>query len=185
MKNCFGAAAAAFLFLAGGVYADDLKSQAQATVDAFSRADPSMTTFFTNAAGYAVFPSVGKGGFVVGGAHGKGVLYEKQKIVGSARLSQASIGAQVGGQSFSEVIFFETPGSLDDFKEGKFEMSADVSAVVAGEGASKAAQYKHGVAVFTMAKKGLMVQAAIGGQKFGFEPEGVTPTGRTSPQQDK
>jgi lipid-binding SYLF domain-containing protein len=129
-----------------------------------------------------VFPNVAKGGLIVGGAHGKGVVYEKGKVIGQASLTQASIGAQAGGQSFSEVIFFETPQALEDFKDGKFEMSADVSAIVAGEGASKSANYKHGVAVFALPKKGLMVQASIGGQKFSYQPE-LQPTGR--PKEEK
>jgi len=142
--------------------ADELKTDATQVISAFQKTDPGMETFFQNAAGYAVFPNVGKGGLVVGGAHGKGIVYEKSKPVGTASLTQASIGAQAGGQAFAEVIFFETPSAVEDFKEGKFEMSADVSAVVAGEGASKSAKYKNGVAVFTMAKKGLMIQASIG-----------------------
>jgi len=154
-----------------------LRSEATQTVSAFKRADPGLATFFDSSAGAAVFPTVGKGGLIVGGAHGKGVVYEKDKPIGQASMTQASVGAQVGGQTFSEVIFFETPQALTDFKEGKFEMSAEVSAVVAAEGASKAAKYKHGVAVFTLPKKGAMVQASIGGQKFKFQPE-LQPTGR-------
>jgi lipid-binding SYLF domain-containing protein len=155
-----------------------LKSEATQTISAFKTADSGLATFWNNAAGSAVFPSVGKGGFIVGGAHGKGLVYEKDKVVGEATMTQASIGAQVGGQTFAEIIFFETPQALTDFKEGKFEMSAEVSAVVAAEGASKAAKYKNGVAVFTMPKKGAMVQASIGGQKFKYEPTVMQPTGR-------
>jgi lipid-binding SYLF domain-containing protein len=103
-------------------------------------------------------------------------------VIGQATLTQASIGAQVGGQKFAEIIFFETPAALDDFKSGKFEMNAEVSAVAAKEGASKAANYKRGVVVFTLPKSGLMVQASIGGQKFKFEPETLEPTGRTNPK---
>jgi lipid-binding SYLF domain-containing protein len=125
---------------------------------------------------------VGKGGFVVGGARGKGIVYEKDNVIGRAIMTQASIGAQVGGQTFAEVIFFETPGALNDFKAGKFEMSAEVSAVAAAEGASKTAKYKNGVAVFALPKKGLMVQASVGGQKFKYEPETIEPTGRTNPK---
>jgi len=115
----------------------------------------------------------------VGGAGGKGVVYQKGNPVGRATMTQASIGAQAGGQTFSQVIFFETPAALSDFKSGKFEMSADISAVAAAEGASKSANYKKGVAVFTLSKRGLMVQASVGGQKFKFEPNVVEPTGRT------
>lgn len=161
--------------------ADDpetLKSEATQAISAFKNADSAMAPFFEKSAGSAVFPSVGKGGFVVGGARGKGVVYQKDNVIGHATLTQASIGAQAGGQSFAEIIFFETPQALQDFKQGKFEMSADISAVVAAEGAAKSVKYKNGVAVFTMPKKGLMVQASVGGQKFKFEPA-MEPTGRT------
>jgi len=156
--------------------AEDLRQESQEAIAHFKNTDSNLEKFFTSSAGYAVFPNVGKGGLVVGGAHGKGLVYQKGNVIGQATMSQASIGAQIGGQTFAELIFFQTPGALEDFKAGKFEMSADVSAVAAGESASKAADYKHGVAVFTLAKKGLMAQAAVGGQKFKFES--LQPTGR-------
>jgi lipid-binding SYLF domain-containing protein len=158
--------------------AEDLRVQSKQAIDDFKRADPSLGTFFANSAGFAVFPDVGKGGFIVGGARGKGIVFEKGNPIGRATMTQASIGAQAGGQTFAQVIFFETPGALSDFKTGKFEMSADISAVAASEGASKSAKYKQGVAVFTLSKRGLMVQASVGGQKFKFEPETMEPTGR-------
>ena len=120
--------------------ADNIQAEAQQAIESFKSADSSLKQNFDTAAGYAVFPSVGKGGLIVGGAHGKGVVYSMGKAIGQASLTQASIGAQAGGQSFSEVILFETPAALEDFKSGKFEMSADVSAVVAAEGASKSAK---------------------------------------------
>ena len=149
---------------------EDLRKEAEQARSSFLKADAGLQKFFDESAGYAMFPSVGKGGFIVGGARGKGVVYQKGTVVGEAVMTQASIGAQAGGQAFSEVIFFETPEALKDFKGGKFEMSAEVSAVAAAEGASKAAKYKNGVAVFTLPQKGLMVQASIGGQKFKFIP---------------
>ncbi|HWD92217.1 MAG TPA: YSC84-related protein [Verrucomicrobiae bacterium] len=149
---------------------DDIQSEAQQAIANFQAADSSLKQYFDTSAGYAVFPSVGKGGFVVGGARGKGVLYEKGKAIGRTTLTQASIGAQAGGQSFAEVIFFETPHALEDFKSGQFEMSADVSAVAAAEGAAKSAKYKNGVMVSALPKKGLMFQASVGGQKFKYEP---------------
>jgi len=149
---------------------EDLRKEAEQAKASFLKADAGLQKFFDESAGYAMFPSVGKGGFIVGAARGKGVVYQKANIIGEAHMTQASIGAQAGGQSFAEVIFFETPESLKDFKGGKFEMSAEVSAVAAAEGASKAAKYKNGVAVFTLPHKGLMVQASIGGQKFKFIP---------------
>jgi lipid-binding SYLF domain-containing protein len=162
---------------------EDIHVEAQQTVESFKKTDTSFQNFLSNAAGYAVFSNIGKGGFIVGGARGKGLVYEKSNIIGIATMTQASFGAQAGGQTFSEIICFENPAALNDFKAGKFEMSADVGAVVAAEGASKAAKYKDGVAVFTMPKKGLMVQAAVGGQKFKFQPMavGAPPTG----EQDK
>ena len=148
----------------------NLQTESQAAIAEFQNADPTMQKFFSDSAGYAVFPNVGKGGFIVGGARGKGIVYETNSVVGMATMTQASIGAQAGGQTFAEVIFFQSPDALNDFKSGKFEMSAEVSAVAARQGASEAANYKNGVAVFTLARKGLMVQASIGGQKFSFEP---------------
>jgi lipid-binding SYLF domain-containing protein len=147
-----------------------LRDESKEALHNFVKADSTLQKFLDESAGYVVFPNVGKGGLVVGAARGKGVLYEKKNPTGVATMTQASIGAQAGGQTFAELIFFETPTALKDFKDGKFEMSAEVSAVAAAEGASKAAKYKQGVAVFTLPKKGLMVQASIGGQKFKFEP---------------
>jgi lipid-binding SYLF domain-containing protein len=137
----------------------------------FKSADPSLAAWFNSAYGYAVFPSVGKGGLVVGGAAGSGRVFEKGAYIGDAHLTQATIGAQIGGESFAEVIFFETKAALDRFKENRFEMSAGLSAVAASEGKSKDAKYTDGVAVFTHAKKGLMAEASIGGQKFKFTPK--------------
>jgi len=182
MKNKIYGVALIAVSLAMGLTAttaraqDDLQRESKDAISGFQKTDPSIQKFLDESAGYAVFPSVGKGGFVVGGARGKGLLYEKGAVTGQATMTQASIGAQAGGQSFAEIIFFETPTAVNDFKTGKFEMSADVSAVAAAEGAAKSAKYKSGVAVFTLPKKGLMVQASIGGQKFKFEP--LQPTGR-------
>jgi lipid-binding SYLF domain-containing protein len=156
--------------------ADDLGTQARQTVANFVNADPGLQTFIDNSAGYAVFPDVGKGGFIVGGARGKGVLFEKGVITGQTTMTQASIGAQAGGQSFAQIIFFENPGAVSDFKGGKFALGADMSAVAISRGASKSAKFRGGVAVFTQPKSGLMVQASVGGQKFSFEPL-ISPTG--------
>jgi lipid-binding SYLF domain-containing protein len=155
-----------------------LQTESQQAISDFKAKDSSLNTFFDNSAGYAIFPDVGKGGLIVGGAHGKGLVYEKTNLIGQATMTQASIGAQAGGQTFAQLIFFETPAALEDFKAGKFEMSAEVSAVAIKEGASAAAKYKNGVAVFTLPKKGLMASASVGGQKFKFEPFNLAPTGR-------
>jgi len=145
-------------------------AEANAAMTKFQAADSSLKQYFDTAAGYVVFANVAKGGLVVGGAHGKGVLYEKGQPIGTTKLTQASFGAQAGVQSFGEVIFFETPRAIEDFKGGKFEMGADVSAVAASEGVAKTAKYKDGVMVFALPNKGLMVQASVGGQKFKYEP---------------
>ena len=150
---------------------------AEATIAAFRRADPGLSRFFDSAMGYAVFPSVGKGAIGVGGAHGTGVLFQRSgvllkssKPVGETSLTQVTVGAQLGGQAYSEVVFFETEHALSRFKKGEFAMAAEVSAVIAASGASADVKYANGVAVFTMTKGGLMAEASVGGQKFGFTP---------------
>lgn len=149
--------------------------EAKVTVELFKKTDPGLTSHFANAAGYAVFPSVGKGAVGIGGAHGKGIVFERGKAIGETTLSQISVGAQLGGEEYSEVIFFQTPEALTKFKNGNFEFSADASAVALKSGASANAKYDKGVAVVTSTKGGLMLQAAIGGQKFSFKP--FAPTG--------
>jgi lipid-binding SYLF domain-containing protein len=173
-----GGLCVAVLLSAWSAPGQDIRDESKQALTNFFKTDSTLQGFVDNSAGLAIFPNVGKGGLVVGGARGKGLVYEKTNLIGRATMTQASIGAQAGGQTFAQLIVFETPEALTDFKSGKFEMSAEVSAVAAAEGASKAAKYKHGVAVFTLPKKGLMVQASIGGQKFKFEPELLAPTGR-------
>jgi lipid-binding SYLF domain-containing protein len=133
--------------------------------------DPSLGALLDKAAGYAVFPSVGKGAVGVGGAYGKGVLYEHGAAVGYCDLSQASIGFQLGGQTYTEIIAFETKEAVDRFKAGKFAFDAQASAVALKSGAGANAKYANGVAVFTMGEAGLMYEASIGGQKFDYQPK--------------
>ncbi|WP_188051387.1 YSC84-related protein [Flavobacterium sp. GP15] len=134
----------------------------------FIKADALMKDLFENAHGYVIFPNVGKGGFGIGGAAGNGVVYEKGKIIGMAKLSQLSIGFQAGGQAYREVIFFEAKKDLSRFEESNFEFSAQASAVAATEGASANVKYAEGVMVFTALKGGLMYEASVEGQKFKF-----------------
>lgn len=140
-------------------------------IAAFKASDNVLQKWFDAAYGYVVFPSITKAAVGIGGASGTGRVYEKAAYIGDARVTQATIGAQLGGQSFSEVIFFETKEALDRFKQDRFEMTAGLSAVAAAEGASRDAKYAQGVAVFTLAKKGLMAEASVGGQKFKFTPK--------------
>ena len=126
--------------------------------------------FFENSAGYVIFPNVGKGGFIIGGASGNGVVYEGGEAVGMANLKKLNIGFQAGGQAIIEVIFFETPIDLERFKEEKFQFAAETSAVALKSGIAFEAKYKDGVAVFALPKAGLMADASVGGQKFGYKP---------------
>jgi lipid-binding SYLF domain-containing protein len=148
----------------------DLAAEAETAIRNLQSADSTLTNFFNNSTGYVVFPSVGKGGLIVGAEHGKGIVYEKGKPIGEATLTEINVGPQIGGQAFYEIIFFETAEALANFKEQHFEMSAKVGAVAAAEGAALNAKYQQGVIVFTMPRSGLMAQAAIGGQKFRFKP---------------
>lgn len=138
--------------------------------NSFIKTDQGMANLFSNAAGYVIFPNVGKGGLGVGGASGNGAVYEQGKLIGMAKLTQVSIGFQAGGQSYREVIFFENTKTMERFKESKVELSAQVSAVAAASGASADAKYVEGVVVFTMQKGGLMYEASVGGQKFKYNP---------------
>jgi lipid-binding SYLF domain-containing protein len=133
--------------------------------------DPGMKVFFEKAYGYAVFPTVTKAGMGIGGAHGKGKVYEKGTLIGTSSLTQLTIGFQLGGQAYSEIIFFKDKKALDDFKSGNFELGAQASAVAVTAGASADAGYDKGVAIFTQAKGGLMYEASVGGQKFSFKPK--------------
>jgi lipid-binding SYLF domain-containing protein len=164
------AAALLVLGLVPLALADDSGREAAMTVKQFEKTDPGLTRFFENSAGYVVFPSVGKGGFIVGGAHGDGILFEKGMAAGKATVTQLSVGAQAGGEAYSEVILFDSRQSLANFKGGNFEFSAAVSAVALKSGASANAQYKDGVAVVTASKGGMMLEASVGGQKFSYHP---------------
>jgi lipid-binding SYLF domain-containing protein len=160
------------------------------TIGLFKNAGES-ATFFKTCYGYAVFPTIGKGGFVVGGAHGKGRVYEKGKHIGDTSMTQISVGFQAGGQAYSQIIFFEDKRALEEFTNGNFEFEAGVSAVAitaaaggtAGtSGASAGAsggkkdattvgnRYYKGMAIFTIVKGGAMYQATVAGQKFTYEP---------------
>ena len=137
----------------------------------FIKADKDMKGLFDTAYGYAIFPNVGKGGVGVGGAAGTGAVYEGGKQIGIAKLTQVSVGLQLGGQAYREVIFFEDKEAMDRFKENRVELSAQISAVAAASGASANAKYVEHVMVFTMQKGGLMYEASVGGQKFKFEAD--------------
>jgi lipid-binding SYLF domain-containing protein len=150
---------------------DELDAKSDEAVAAFKEKDPSIQRFFDEAAGWVVIPTVGKGGIGIGGARGKGLLYENGEPSAIVTLTQLTIGFQWGGQAYSEFIFFENQESLDHFKQGNYELGAQASAVAVTAGASADANYSSGVAVFTQAKGGLMYEASVGGQKFKVEPQ--------------
>ena len=178
MLNITVAAFSAAALFAVNAFGDDLAVRSQQTITSFQNANPNLQSFMASSAGYAVFPSVGKGGLVIGGARGTGLLYQNGAIVGRTTLTQGSIGAQIGGQTFSQIIVFESPTAVSNFKSGNFQMGADVNAVALSSSVSKSVPltYSRGLAVFTMQQSGLMVQAAVSGQKFSFEP--LMPTSR-------
>ena len=147
----------------------DIRDDAATALNKAQANDPTLISFIDNAAGYAVFPSVGKGGAGVGGAYGKGVLFQNGKAVGYCDLSQASIGAQLGGQSYTEIICFESANSVDRFRQGNFRFDAQATAVALKSGAGANAKYREGVVVFTMDETGLMAEAVVGGQQFGYQ----------------
>ncbi len=151
--------------------------------------DAGLSEMFNSAYGYALFPTIGKGGFVVGGAYGKGRVYEQGQYIGDTSMAQATIGFQLGGTGFSQVVFFQDQRALNDFIGGNFEFGAEAQATVltaaagasANTGGSSATAsggknnvsiagmgYNKGMATFTITKGGLMYEASIGGQKFSF-----------------
>jgi lipid-binding SYLF domain-containing protein len=138
----------------------------------FKEKDPGMEKIFSDAVGYAVFPTVGKGAIGIGGARGKGWVYHGGSVIGKSTLTQVSIGFQLGGQAYSEIVFFQTSQALDNFKLGHLKLDAQASAIALTARASADLAYRNGVAIVTMAKGGLMYEASVGGQKFSFTPVG-------------
>jgi lipid-binding SYLF domain-containing protein len=162
------------------------------TISLFKNAGES-AAFFQNSYGYAVFPNIGEGGFVVGGAFGRGRVYVHGQLVGDATMKQLSVGFQAGGKDFTQIIFFQDKRALDQFESGGFEFSAGASAIAITAGANVSAGtngvtsgasagkrdattdgvYNDGMAVFTIAKGGLMYAAALAGQKFTYKARGA------------
>lgn len=147
-----------------------LQGQVKEALKMLKAKDSSFEAALNKAYGHAIFPNVGKGGFIIGGAGGEGEVYKGKELIGTATLSQGTIGAQIGGQTLIEVILFADSTALDKFKQGRFEMSAGISAVAAAEGVADKVDYESGMAVIILPKKGLMAEASIGGQKFSFTP---------------
>jgi len=151
----------------------DLESRAEATTSEMTAKDPALHDVLTSSYAYVVFPQIGKGGAIVGGAHGTGILYERGVPIGFVVLNQASIGAQLGGQAFSELLVFRDRNATERLKSGNFQLGADVGAVALTAGAAARAQFSNGVAAFVMPRGGLMVDISVSGQKLTYQPMSV------------
>ena len=147
-------------------------SDVAAVIQKFKEKDPGLAKVFADARGYAVFPTVGKGGIGLGAARGKGYVYQRGRLIGRSTLTQVSIGLQLGGQVYSEVVFLKDAAALDNFKRGRLKLDAQASAVALTARASADLAYRNGVAIVTMAKGGLMYEASVGGQKFSYKAIG-------------
>lgn len=146
----------------------EIIEDAERAKEEFRERNPNIENLYEVSAGYAIFPNVGKGAYILGGAAGNGVVYENDEIVGFAELRQVDVGLQLGGQAFSQIIFFETQEDLMEFKEGNLEFGGNASAVIIEEGRAESINFNDGIAVATMPKAGAMLEISIGGQKFNY-----------------
>lgn len=147
-----------------------LVEQARATLKRLEEKDPGLGQQLERARGYAVFPSVGKASLVVGGSYGRGAVFERgNKLIGYATISQLTLGVQLGGDTFSEVVLLQTPEALERFKSGHKAFAANASTVLVKAGAAATSNFK-GVKTLAYSRGGLLLELAIGGQKFTFRP---------------
>lgn len=148
----------------------DLMDASRRAIARAESLDPTLAPVLADSTGYAVFPSVGKGGFIVGGGFGRGVLYEHGVAVGYCSQTQSSLGAEIGGQNYTQIIAFNTPEALQQFKDGKTVMGAETTAIALKDGAASKTLWDNGMAVYAFADEGLQLQASISGQTFSYEP---------------
>ncbi len=153
-----------------------MASASAASLDGFTNDDPSLKPLLDKAVGYAVFPDVGKAGFIAGASYGKGEVYEGGKMIGYADITQGTFGLQAGAQTFDELLVFMRPQELNDFKSGEFKLAGNVSAVAIKSGAAGTADTSKGIIAFVRTKGGLMAEASVGGQRFRFTPVGAPAT---------
>ncbi|HEY1683878.1 MAG TPA: lipid-binding SYLF domain-containing protein [Tepidisphaeraceae bacterium] len=151
----------------------DLNDKAVAAVHDFEETDSGMYDLLHNSTGYAMFPDVGKGGLVVGAAYGHAEVFRHGHAIGWADMSLGSVGAQVGGEEYQELIVFQTHEALYRFINNNFTFGGNVSAVAVKAGAAATAEFKDGVAVFVKTTGGLMAEASLSGQKFNYVPREV------------
>jgi len=154
------------LFSFGAIAQKDVSSKSLEKIKELKQTNPEIGDIFGSAYGYALFPSIGKGGIGIGGAMGNGTVFKGGTAVGDCKMTQLSIGFQFGGQKYAEVIFFENEKAYNRFIEGNFEFAAQASAVALKSGVSIDAKYRDGIMVFTHISGGLMYEASVGGQKF-------------------
>ena len=157
------------VFAMAGFSQENDVDKAREAIENFKKEDPDIGKLFESAYGYAVLPGIGKGGIGIGGAGGKGTVFKGGNPVADVKMSQVTIGFQLGGQKYAEVIFFENEQAYTRFVEKDFEFAAQVSAVALASGASADAKFKDGMIIFTQALGGLMYEASIGGQRFKVE----------------
>ena len=148
---------------------DMLANSSEAAISRFQESDPRTGTFFDSAYAYAVFPKITKGSAGIGGAYGRGVVYQGGKMTGYASVTQGSIGAQLGGMSWSEIVFFQNRWAYDKFTSDQFAASADASWAGPDKGGANTLNYSDGVMIFTMDARGFSASAAVGAQQCNFE----------------
>ncbi|MGY6631653.1 MAG: YSC84-related protein [Wenzhouxiangella sp.] len=149
---------------------DMLARESRAAMARFIERDPGLQSWVDQAHAYVIFPDIAKGGFGVGGAFGRGMVFKDGQPIGRATVSQATVGAQIGAQSYSQVIFFQDEAALRVFQRENLEFSAQATAVAATSGAAATTSYERGVAVFLLVRGGLMAEASVGGQRFTYRP---------------
>jgi lipid-binding SYLF domain-containing protein len=153
-----------------------LKSETQAALDRMYSWGPDLKPFVEKSYGYAVFPSVGKAGLVVGASYGRGEVFRGGEMIGYADITQGTVGAQVGAQEFSELIVFENEAAMQKFIDDKLDLTANASAVILKEGAGAHWNYDNGVVIVVQPKSGAMAEASVGGQKFDYTPKNEATT---------
>lgn len=157
--------------LADGHLTEEDMAAAAASLAAFKEQDPSIQAELDKSVGYAVYPSVGKAGFVIGGSSGRGVAYQGGEVVGGTKLSQVKIGLVAGVATYSQLVVFNTEEAWENFKLGKFVAGADAGAVAMKAGGAGSASYTDGVAMFIYDQDGIMGDISVAGEKFSFEPK--------------
>lgn len=149
----------------------DLQARAETTLSTMRARDPGLASLLASSAGYAVFPEIGKAGMVAGAAYGRGILYENGRATGYVELNQGSIGAQIGAQTFSELVVLRDRMQVDQLKRGQFSLGANASAVALTTGAAASADFVDGIAVFVLPRGGAMAELSVSGQQINFQPK--------------